>query len=94
MAVQADRQTFEIFRGSEALHARYLQSFFRLEALFAEWIASRTQLPPGDVLPRTLAAVLASGARVALDVWVEQTGPDLQTLLEPTLRMLEAALPA
>ena len=93
-AVQADRETFELFRGSEALHARYLQSFFRLEALITEWIASRTRLPPEDVLPRTLAAVLASGSRVALDVWVEQTGPDLQALLEPTLAMIESALPA
>jgi AcrR family transcriptional regulator len=93
-AVEADRATFEIFRGSEALHARYLQSFFRLEELIAGWIASRTQLPPDDILPRTLAAVLSSGARVALDVWVEQKGPDLQSLLEPTISMLEAALPA
>jgi AcrR family transcriptional regulator len=91
-AVQADRSTFELFRATEALHARYLQSFFRLEAIAAAWIASRTQRPVDDILPRTVAAVLASGARVALDVWAESPGRDLQELLEPTLAMIETAL--
>jgi AcrR family transcriptional regulator len=90
--VSTDRRAFEVYRGTEALHARYLQSFFRLESMAAEWIAARTQLPPEDVLPRTLAAVLASGARVALDVWVEQPGRDLKPLLEPSLSMIESAL--
>ena len=92
-AVDGDRSTFDLFRGSDALHARYLESFFRLEAITATWIASRTNLPAHDILPRTIAAVLASGARVALDVWAESPGRDLQELLEPTLRMIEAALP-
>lgn len=87
-----DRAAFDIFRGSEVLHARYLQSFFRLEAMIGEWIASRTQLPPDHVVPRRLAAVLASGARVALDVWVEQPGQDLRELLEPSLAMIDTAL--
>lgn len=91
-SVGDDRAAFDIFRASEALHARYLQSFFRLEAMTAEWIATRTQLPPEHIVPRTLAAVLASGARVALDVWVEQPGQDLQELLEPSLAMIESAL--
>ena len=42
--------------------------------------------------PRTLAAVLASGARVALDVWVDEPGQDLQELLETALAMIESAL--
>ena len=58
----------------------------------AEWIASRTQLSPEDVVPRQLAAVLASGARVALDIWFEQPGHDLRDLLEPSLGMIESAL--
>ena len=87
-----DRAGFEVFRSSETLHARYLQSFFRLEAEAAEWIASRTQLPPEHVVPRQLAAVLAAGARVALDVWFEQPGQDLRSLLEPSLVMIEQAL--
>ena len=87
-----DRAGFDLFRGSEALHARYLQSFFRLEAMAAEWIAARTQLPPEHIVPRQLAAVLASGARVALDVWFEQPGHDLRDLLEPSLAMIEQAL--
>jgi AcrR family transcriptional regulator len=91
-AVSTDRAIFDIFQGSEALHARYLQSFFRLEMMTAEWIATRTGLPSDDVVPRTVAAVLASGARVALDVWVEQPDRDLRELLEPSLRMIEAAL--
>ena len=90
--VSADPRTFDLFRANEALHARYLQSFFRLEAMAAEWIATRTDLPPEDVLPRTLGAVLASGARVALDAWVAQPGSDLKTLLEPSLSMIDAAL--
>jgi AcrR family transcriptional regulator len=90
--VSADRATFDIFASSETLHARYLQSFFRLESLAAEWIAAKTQLPPEDALPRTHAAVLASGARVALDVWVEQPGRDLHDLLEVPLQMIESAL--
>jgi AcrR family transcriptional regulator len=90
--VSDDRGTFDIFRSSEHLHARYLQSFFRLETIGAEWIASRANLPADDFLPRTLAAVLSSGARVALDVWVEQPGRDLQHLLETTLALIESAL--
>lgn len=93
VSVEGDRGAFEIFRSNEALHARYLQSFFRLEAMTAEWIATRTKLPAEDVVPRTLAAVLASGARVALDVWFEHPGLDLPQLLEPTLAMIEGALP-
>lgn len=91
-AVSTERAMFDIFRSSEALHARYLESFFRLETMTADWIATRTGLPPDDVLPRTLAAVLGSGARVALDVWVEHPGSDLQELLEPSLRMIESEL--
>jgi AcrR family transcriptional regulator len=91
-AVGTDRAGFEVFRASEALHARYLQSFFRLEAMAAEWIASRTQRSPEELLPRQLAAVLASGARVALDIWFEQPGHDLRDLLEPSLSMIESVL--
>jgi AcrR family transcriptional regulator len=91
-AMSADRATFDIFRSNDHLHARYLQSFFRLERMAAEWIADRAGLPADDFLPRTLAAVLASGARVALDVWVEQPGSDLQTVLETSLAMIESAL--
>ena len=91
-AVGDDKAAFAVFTSSEALHGRYLQSFFRLESLAGDWIASRTGLAPEDGLPRMLAAVLASGARVALDVWVEQPGQDLQDLLEVPLRMIEAAL--
>jgi hypothetical protein len=58
----------------------------------AEWISTRAGLPPTDFLPRTLAAVLASGARVALDVWVDEPGRDLQELLETALAMIESAL--
>jgi AcrR family transcriptional regulator len=90
--VSADRATFDVFRSNEHLQARYLMSFFRLEQIAAEWIASRAGVPADDFLPRTLAAVLASGARVALDVWVEQPGRELQHLLETTLAMIESAL--
>lgn len=90
--VSADPRTFEIFQATEALHARYLQSFFRLESMTAEWIAARAHLPPQDILPRTLGAVLASGARVALEAWVEQPGSDLRSLLEPSLSMIGRAL--
>lgn len=91
-AVNADRASFDIFHSTEALHARYLQSFFHLEEMAAEWLATRLGLPSGDILPRTLAAVLASGARVALAVWVEEPERTLPELLEPTLAMLESAL--
>jgi AcrR family transcriptional regulator len=91
-AVGDDKAAFAVFNSTEALHARYLQSFFRLESLAAEWIASRIGRSPDDGLPRTLAAVLASGARVALDVWVEQPGQDLQDLLEVPLAMIDSAL--
>ena len=90
--VSADRATFDIFRSSEHLHARYLMSFFRLERIAADWVASRAGLPADDFLPRTLAAVLASGARVALDVWVEQPDRELPDLLETTLAMIESGL--
>ena len=90
--VSADRATFDVFRSNEHLHARYLMSFFRLEQIAAEWIGGRAGLPADDFLPRTLAAVLASGARVALDVWVEQPGRELQELLETTLAMIESGL--
>lgn len=93
-AVSADRATFDIFRSSEALNARYLQSFFRLESLINGWLAMKVGRPPEDVLPRTLAAIVASGARVALDVWAEQPGLDLQDLLQPTLAMVAGALDA
>ena len=92
--VSADRATFDIYRSSEALNARYLQSFFRLEALFASWLAAKLGCPAEDVVPRTLAAVVASGARVALDVWAEQPEHDLQQLLQPTLAMVAGALDA
>ena len=90
--VSTDRVTFDIFRSNDHLHARYLQSFFRIEELFAGWIASRAGFTPQDFLPRTLAAILAAGARVALDVWAEQPDRDLRELLETPLAMIEAAL--
>jgi AcrR family transcriptional regulator len=92
--VSADPTTFGIYRSSEALNARYLQSFFRLESMFAEWLGTKLGRPADDVLPRTLAAVVASGARVALDVWAEQPGHDLRDLLQPTLAMAGGALEA
>lgn len=93
-AVGADRATFDIFRSSEALHARYLQSFFRLEWMMSEWLGTKLHRPTEDLLPRTLAAVVASGARVALDVWAADPGHDLQDLLQPTLAMVGGALAA
>jgi AcrR family transcriptional regulator len=87
-----DTAAFAIFASSPALNARYLQSFFRLESMTAEWIARRTQRSPDDAVPRTLAAVLAAGARVALDVWVQQPDRSLQELLELPLSMIESAL--
>lgn len=93
-AVSADRATFDIYRSTEALNARYLQSFFRLESMLASWLAHRLGRPADDVLPRTFAAVVASGARVALDVWAEQPEWDLQDLLQPTLAMVSGALEA
>lgn len=91
-AVNADRATFDIFFSTELLHARYLQSFFHLESMVTSWMASRLGVPPEDLLPRTLAAVLASGARVALDVWIEQPGRDLHDILDVPLRMIDSAL--
>ena len=90
--VSDDRATFDVFRSNEHLQARYLMSFFGLEQIAAEWIASRVGLTPADFLPRTAAAVLASGARVALDVWAEQPDRELKELLETTLATVEAAL--
>ena len=91
-AVSADRAGFDIYRSSPALHARYLESFFRLERIAAEWFASRSGLPAEDGIPQVLAAVLASGARAALDVWVEHPGRDLRDLLELPLSMIDSAL--
>ena len=90
----ADPSGFAIFRSSEALNARYLQSFFRLESLIAEWLAARLGLPATDIVPRTLATVVASGARVALDVWAEEPELELGELLQPTLAMVSGALAA
>jgi AcrR family transcriptional regulator len=92
--VSADPAGFAIFRSSEALNARYLQSFFRLESLIAEWLAARLGVPASDVIPRTLAAVIASGARVALDVWAEEPDLQLPALLQPSLAMVSGALAA
>ncbi len=93
-AVSLDRATFDMFQDDEALHARYLQSFYRLESIVSEWIASRLGVPDRDLLPRVIAAVIASGARVALDVWTAEPGRDLQELLEPPLAMIDSVLPA
>lgn len=90
--VSGDRAMFDLMRSTEALHARYLESFFRLESIAAEWIARRTQRSPEDGLPRTLAAVLAAGARVSLDVWSDQPEARLQDLLELPLAMIDSAL--
>jgi AcrR family transcriptional regulator len=92
--VSGDTATFDIYRSTEALNARYLQSFFHLESMFAEWLGTKLGRPADDLLPRTLAAVVASGARVALDVWAEEAGHDLQDLLQPTLAMVGGALEA
>jgi hypothetical protein len=62
--------------------------------MFAEWLGTKLGRPADDLLPRTLAAVVASGARVALDVWAEEAGHDLQDLLQPTLAMVGGALEA
>lgn len=92
--LSADRATFDIYRSTETLNARYLQSFFRLESMLGTWLGDRLGTPAEDVLPRTFAAVVASGARVALDVWAEQPDWDLQHLLQPTLAMVSGALEA
>lgn len=91
--VSADPAGFDVYRSSPALQARYLASFFRLERIAADWFASRPGVPTEDGTPQVLAAVLASGARAALDVWVEHPGRDLRDLLELPLRMIDSALP-
>jgi AcrR family transcriptional regulator len=92
MGDSVDRATFDLFQTSEALHARYLQSFSPLETIVAEWIASRLAVPDTDMVPRVVAAVIASGARVALDVWIAEPGRDLHELLELPLAMIDSVL--
>ena len=91
-AVTPDRATFDLFHDNEALHGRYLQSFFHLETIATEWVAARLDLPITELLPRVAGAALASGARVALDVWKDDPGRDLEDLLDPPLRMIELLL--
>ncbi len=91
-AVSPDRMTFDLFHGNEALHGRYLQSFFHLETIVSEWVASRLGVADTELLPRVAGAVLGASARVALDVWVDEPGRDLQELLEPSLATLDALL--
>jgi AcrR family transcriptional regulator len=91
-AVSPDRMTFDLFHADEGLHGRYLQSFFHLETITSEWVASRLGVAPTELLPRLTGGALAAGARVALDVWADEPGRDLQELLEPPLQMIEGLL--
>jgi AcrR family transcriptional regulator len=91
-SVSPDAATFDLFHASEGLHGRYLQSFFHLETIATEWVASRLGVPATELLPRVAGATLASAARVSLDVWKDEPSRDLQDLLEPGLAMIESLL--
>jgi hypothetical protein len=91
-SVNPDRATFDLFHVNEALHGRYLQSFFHLETIATEWVASRLGVAATELLPRVAGATLATAARVSLDVWKDDPKRDLQELLEPGLAMIESLL--
>ncbi len=92
-AAEPDRVGFRLLLSTPALQGAYLATVVALERPLAAAIAARAGMDgERDLVPRVLAAAVASAARVATEDWVR---PDNRTpfaaLLRDALRALDGA---
>lgn len=75
------------------LAARNLEFLTQWEGAIANALARQTGANPGDLLPRTAAAIIVAAFRAALTEWVRSSGTDdLHGLTDQALDLIELGL--
>ena len=78
-----------------SLGARNLEFLTQWEGAVADAIAAQVGSDPGDLVPRTSAAIVVAAFRAALTQWVRSScGADLHALIDQALDLVEHGLEA
>lgn len=93
-AIPTHRDRMRLILTTPELRAHSVHQYAAWRAAIAEYVARRTGQQPTDLKPRMVGQVSLALALTAYDVWLDDAGADLLTVLDDTMGELRHYLTA